>query len=65
MNIELPFPMPREAGAETISENIFLGDPYVLADEGVCYMYGTGRQSDTGIEVYQSEDLKKLDRTGR
>lgn len=58
MNIELPFPMPREAGTEKISENIFLGDPYVLADEGVCYMYDTGRQSDTGIEVYQSEDLK-------
>ncbi|WP_234573450.1 glycoside hydrolase family 43 protein [Rhodohalobacter sp. 614A] len=38
--------------------NIYFGDPYVLLDDGTYYMYGTGRDSDTGIEVYTSEDLE-------
>jgi xylan 1,4-beta-xylosidase len=37
--------------------NIFFGDPYVLLDNGTYYIYGTGVGSDTGIEVFISDDL--------
>ena len=33
-----------------------LADPYILLDNGTYYAYGT--HSDTGIEVYTSNDLK-------
>ena len=46
-------------GEDTEYTNLFLGDPFILLDEGTYYAYGTGRSSDTGIEVYKSEDLKK------
>lgn len=38
--------------------NVFLGDPFVLLDDGTYYMYGTGQNSDTGIEVYKSDNLR-------
>ena len=38
-------------------EPVFLGDPYILVDDGVYYMYGTGHESDTGIVVYKSDNL--------
>lgn len=41
------------------STNIFFGDPYILPDEDTYYMYGTGQDSDTGIKVYKSADLKE------
>lgn len=37
---------------------VFLGDPYILVDDGTYYMYGTGQDSDTGISVYKSDNLK-------
>ncbi|MEX0720371.1 MAG: glycoside hydrolase family 43 protein [Balneolaceae bacterium] len=40
-------------------KNIFLGDPSVLLAGNTYYMYGTGVDSDTGIEVYTSQDLEK------
>jgi xylan 1,4-beta-xylosidase len=40
-------------------QNIYFGDPNVLVDGDTYYMYGTGRHSDTGIEVYKSTDLKQ------
>lgn len=39
--------------------NIFFGDPYILLVDDTYYMYGTGQQSDTGIKVYKSSDLKE------
>lgn len=39
-------------------EYLFFGDPYVLVDDGIYYMYGTGRDSDTGIAVYKSDNLE-------
>lgn len=41
-----------------VLSNIYFGDPHVLLDEGTYYMYGTSRESDTGIEVYKSDDLQ-------
>lgn len=41
------------------STNVFFGDPFILLDDGIYYMYGTGESSDTGIEVYKSTDLKE------
>src|SRR5699024_8151433 len=38
---------------------IILGDPYILVDNGTYYMYGTGKRSDIGIEVYKSDNLKE------
>lgn len=37
--------------------NVFFGDPFVLLNEGTYYMYGTNN-SDTGIEVYKSDNLQ-------
>lgn len=39
------------------STNLFFGDPYILLDGDTYYAYGTGQESDTGIEVYKSDDL--------
>jgi beta-xylosidase len=36
--------------------NVFFGDPFILTVGNANYMYGTS--SDTGIEVYKSEDLQ-------
>lgn len=41
-----------------VLNNIYFGDPHVFLDDGTYYMYGTGRESDTGIEVYKSDDLE-------
>lgn len=38
--------------------NVFFGDPFILLDDGTYYMYGT-HNSDTGIEVYQSDNLEE------
>ena len=37
------------------SQQLSLGDPYILLDNGVYYMYGTS--GDNGIEVYKSADM--------
>lgn len=37
--------------------NLFFGDPYVLLDGDVYYIYGTSRSSE-GILVYASQDLR-------
>lgn len=37
--------------------NLYFGDPFILLDGGNYYMYGT-HNSDTGIEVYQSDNLQ-------
>lgn len=44
--------------SEAPETNIFFGDPSILLTDGTYYMYGTGVASDTGIEVYKSEDLQ-------
>lgn len=41
-----------------LETNVFFGDPYVLLDDGTYYIYGTGQNSDTGIEVYESNNLQ-------
>lgn len=41
------------------STNLFFGDPFILLDGDTYYAYGTGQNSDTGIEVYKSTDLKE------
>lgn len=43
---------------EAPQTNIYFGDPHVFVDEGTYYIYGTGEESDTGIEVYKSDDMK-------
>lgn len=45
--------------SEPPSTNLFFGDPFILLDGDTYYAYGTGRKSDTGIEVYTSTDLKE------
>lgn len=44
---------------DSSSTNLFLGDPFILLDGDTYYTYGTGQNSDTGIEVYKSTDLKE------
>lgn len=36
---------------------VYFGDPYILNDNGIYYMYGTS--NDDGIEVFKSTDLKQ------
>lgn len=49
--------LPHFTSTENIAPTpIYFGDPFILLDDGMYYMYGT-YDSQTGIEVYQSEDL--------
>ncbi|HLR32069.1 MAG TPA: glycoside hydrolase family 43 protein [Fodinibius sp.] len=41
-----------------VESSVFFGDPFILLDDGTYYMYGT-HNSDTGIEVYQSDNLEE------
>lgn len=43
---------------EAPETNIYFGDPSITLADGTYYMYGTGRDSDTGIKVYKSKDLE-------
>jgi xylan 1,4-beta-xylosidase len=46
--------------AQTVEPKpILLADPTVFYHEGVYYLYGTGSNSNTGFEVYTSNDLIK------
>ena len=37
---------------------VYLGDPTILNDKGVYYLYGTGQSSEKGFSVFTSKDLK-------
>ena len=46
------------AQAITKGTPVYLGDPTILNDKGVYYLYGTGQNSDKGFTVFTSKDLK-------
>ncbi len=54
---EIPSGIDIYLGDSSQEANIYFGDPHVFTDNGIYYIYGT-RNSDTGIEVYMSEDLE-------
>src|SRR3546814_10869518 len=53
---------PSRVGSFTLpaaDRNMLFGDPFILHEEGVYYMYGTS--ADDGIEVFRSADLLNLE----
>jgi len=46
------------AQANPKGKPVYLGDPTILNDKGVYYLYGTGQTADKGFTVFTSRDLK-------
>lgn len=49
-------------GAKTVVSQLVMADPFIYAENGTYYCYGT--RTDHGIEVFTSNDMKNWERRG-